>query len=399
MVEAAIAVTAERGYGSTRVLDIVSASGLSLNGYYALFADKEACVLAALDEIANAAGRELMATYERADGPPEERVHTLVSAAVELVTAHPTPARLFLVEAYAAGPAAAERVDRTLRGVERLLRHAIRDPRDGTVPTDAVLHALVGGVRQVFQARARAGNTHELLRLLPELVTWLLAYRDNCEPPSAPPSPREASRDRPAPNDARERILWAVAEILATKGRKGLTITEIARVGKVSLTTYYAHFDSKDQVLIAAMEYGERRLLEEVFPAYQAATSWPEAVAAGCRAFFGHLSANPEMARLGGFEAFSAGAEAQAWRERSIAGFQALLLPGYESYPATPSIAAEAIAGAIATLFYDYLRDERAEQLHELTPLAIMLALVPFVGLRAALDVVSGTAGTADRPS
>ena len=398
LIDAAISVTAERGYGSTRVLDIVSASGLSLNGYYALFADKEACVLAALDEIAKAAGRELMAAYERADGPPEERVHALVSTAAELVVAHPASARLFLSEAYAAGPAATECVDRTMRGLERLLRHAMRDPRDGAVPSDDVLHALVGGVRHVFQARARAGVTHELERLVPQLVTWLLAYRRACGPfteSDAPPP--EVLRERPPATDGRERILWAVAMILATKGRKRLTITEIARVAKVSLTTYYANFASKDEVLIAAMEYGERRLLEEVLPAYGAAPNWPEAVKAGCSAFFGHLSENPEMARLGGFEAFSAGHEAQAWRERSVAGFQALLLPGFDSYPATTPIAAEAIAGAIATPFYDYLRDERAERLYELTPLAIMLALVPFVGHRQGMEIVRRATGVDER--
>jgi AcrR family transcriptional regulator len=48
---AMVASVAQRGYAATRLSDLAELSGVSLNSFYGLFADKEACFAAASEEI------------------------------------------------------------------------------------------------------------------------------------------------------------------------------------------------------------------------------------------------------------------------------------------------------------------------------------------------------------
>ena len=61
----------------------------------------------------------------------------------------------------------------------------------------------------------------------------------------------------------------------------------------------------------------------------------------------------PEYARLGGVEMYAAGKRALEQRETVTEGMEGLLAPGYELKPDMPPITAEAIGGALYSLFYD----------------------------------------------
>jgi AcrR family transcriptional regulator len=101
---------AERGYAATSVADVIGRARVSRETFYRYFADKQDCFHAAHDR-----GVEtLLAAMADALSPaaalsPLERLDRATERYLEVLAAHPAIARTFLVEVYAAGPAALQR--------------------------------------------------------------------------------------------------------------------------------------------------------------------------------------------------------------------------------------------------------------------------------------------------
>jgi AcrR family transcriptional regulator len=67
--------------------------------------------------------------------------------------------------------------------------------------------------------------------------------------------------------DTRERLLRAAADVFARCGYDGTRVADIAVAADVSSGALYAHFDSKADLLVAALRTHGRRLLAEVLAA------------------------------------------------------------------------------------------------------------------------------------
>lgn len=98
------------GYVATSVADVIKRAGVSRETYYQQFSSKLDCFLEAFD----AAGEILLAGMAEASETvgsdvPFERFEAAVGSYFDLLIAQPGFARLFLVEAHAAGPAALAR--------------------------------------------------------------------------------------------------------------------------------------------------------------------------------------------------------------------------------------------------------------------------------------------------
>src|SRR6476661_2237315 len=114
MYAATVAAVAENGYQGTRVADIVKLSGVSRSAFYKHFDDKLDCFLATL------AYAQLAEHYDR-ELPGEERLRAVADALLDLLLEQSAAARLCLVEVYAAGPRAVERLDRAVAAAEDAL--------------------------------------------------------------------------------------------------------------------------------------------------------------------------------------------------------------------------------------------------------------------------------------
>lgn len=377
---ATIAAVAGRGYDATRVSDILEVAGLARNTFYAHFEDKRACYLATVEEIARTASKEMVAAFQAREGSGEERLGAAFETLVEAVIDQPAAARVCFCEIDAAGPDAVELMGRFSEVFERLAIRTLREPGGEELPSELV-RAVVGGLRNVIRNRLHGGAEEELQELAPQLLRWALSYRPPPQPlprPSEPPADSAGASHQPG--DARERILRAVTDLVSERGFPAMTISSIATRAGVSLSTFYLHFGGKEEAFIAAMEDGERQLVEATLSAYGAAPDWPHAVHAAARAFFAFLALDPPLARLGGLAVYSSGGGALEWRDTSERGFQALLEPGYAHYPHTDRIAAEAVGSAIAALFYRWLDIDEGKRLYEIAPLATFIALAPFMG-------------------
>jgi AcrR family transcriptional regulator len=106
-------VMAEKGYVGTSVADILRRAGISRLTFYELYDDKLACFLDALDFVGEVLVTELgaaLAADRRADpGDPVVQAGQAVGRYLDTIVEHRSFARLYLVEAHAAGPEALRR--------------------------------------------------------------------------------------------------------------------------------------------------------------------------------------------------------------------------------------------------------------------------------------------------
>ncbi len=165
---------AERGYRDVTVGDIVKRAGVARNTFYGNFANKEECFLAASDLAGEEAMRHVAAAVRVA--PPEwaEQVRAGIGAFLAYVASESALARVFVVESLAAGPAAAQRYERTVRAVAPFFRLGRRSRESGESLPPTLEETIVGGVFWVVYQRIVVGRPEELEGLLGELVEFAL---------------------------------------------------------------------------------------------------------------------------------------------------------------------------------------------------------------------------------
>jgi AcrR family transcriptional regulator len=387
---ALVAVVAEKGYEATRVADLLELSGVSRSAFYEHFGDKEECLLAALEAFVGPT-IDAIAKVEGNEGPlGEEQTRFAFEAVVRLIVEQPATARMCFVEIYAAGPRAVEKIDRTTDTFQDFVGATLhRIPGREEMPPE-IVRAVFGGLRRVIHTRLYRGEEEELVELIPQMWDWGLSYLP-------PPAPLRRPRWRPSASagrsdgyDPAERILRALASVVAEKGYPAMTVNDIASRASISLSTFYAHFADKEEAMLAAVDSGSAQMLATALPAFRRAPDWPNAVRGAFGAMFAWCAAEPEYTTLGAIDVYAAGKRVLERRDQVIEGMQALLVPGYELKPDAPPVAAEAIGGAIYSMIYDQVRRGAIESLSELAPLATYVTLAPFIGIEEACTVANG---------
>ena len=366
------------------------ASGVSRNVFYKVFANKHECFLAAVDLVVELSGPSVLDVYGETSGPWEKRMQAMLDALAATIVDHPAAARVAWIEAYAAGDDAVQRVDRIDARTERIVRGALAEsPERAGMPPEAV-RALIGGLRKMIHTRLREQREHELPGEMAQVFDWMLRYRAPTQRLRRPRRPPPGLVPPVAPpSDSRERILAAIAELVAEEGYQSMAITEIASRASVSLTTFYELFDGKEDAFVATMDHGVRRAIAALMPVYGRAPDWPHAVAGALHAFFAVFSLDRALGRAGGIGPYESGVTGMENLDRGIVDAQALLEPGFELYPKTPRIAAEGIGASIYALMSRQVRRRGAEHLYEVAPTAAFIALAPFVGSDEAARVAN----------
>ena len=353
---AMVATVAEKGYEATTVADLVKLSGVSRSAFYRHYDDKQACFLAAVEAMVEPTLQRIGSDESAPAGV--ERARRAFESLIELIVSQPAAAKMCIVEVYAAGPEGAALVDRSMDQATALTARLLEQvPEREGLPIELV-RALVGGIQKMIHKRLYRGQEEELLELVPQLWEWLFSY-------PVPPGPLRATRrrvvkavpfaERQAQSNPPERLLRALAAVVAEKGYPDTTVAEIVERASTSQRTFYEHFDNKEDAIVAALDSGSAHMLAAALPAFRRAPDWPHAVHDTQEAMFAFGAEEPEYARLGGVEMYAAGKRALDQREMVTEGMEGLLAPGYELRPETPPIAAEAIGGALYSLLYDHV--------------------------------------------
>lgn len=171
-MDAVAELTAEQGYEATKIADIVRRAGVARKTLYDNFDGKEEVFLATFDAAAtDFVGRLETACASAEDGWPQ-RVEAALGAFLGFLAEQPALAKMCMVEALSATPAAAKRHDATIQAVVEIVRRS--SPDDSGLP-DTIEETLVGGVSWIVYQLVRRGETERSLELLPELSEFVLA--------------------------------------------------------------------------------------------------------------------------------------------------------------------------------------------------------------------------------
>ena len=193
----------------------------------------------------------------------------------------------------------------------------------------------------------------------------------------------------------RDRLLEATMRVVAKKGYAATKIADLTGEAGISRTTFYELFEDKEACFLAAYERAAERLIGAVNRAYEAESSWPEAMRAGLAVLLEAVAAEPGLARVGLLDYGAAGPAAQ---QRYLAAVKRLtplfeegrdFAPGGRALP--PNTSRMALGGVIGLLSEAVLAGE-ADRLPGQLDDVLAAALSPYLGGEAATRYVKGAA-------
>lgn len=389
---ALIELVAERGYDAITVGDIVSLAGVSKPTFYQQFGNKDECFLSTYDSIVNCTARRVLTSQALEDDYRQMLRSRLGTLAAEVAN-DPQAARLVLVDAFAAGPEALERMKRTGRLFEALLRDSlIRSPEGVAVPS-LVLKGIVAGIARVLSSRLLAGREGELPELVDELVEWALCVRGEAaigplqvdlsrEAPSTAVTPetlglQDRGGDVSLSFDERAVILSAAAKIATAEGFWRLTVPRIRGTAGVSRRSFDNHFKGVSDCFFALLASQMNSALAEAARVQALATDWTEGIQRAVASICDHISSDPSFAQLGFIEVLAPGRAGVEWRARLMERIDEFVFTTAPSGHGPSRLAAEASVGAIWGIVHYHIYSAQTQRLPEVADLLSLLILAP----------------------
>jgi AcrR family transcriptional regulator len=178
LIEAIVELVAEKGYSDVTIGDIVSRAGTAKRTFYDHFADKLQCFLAALDGITDT----LVAASARffaVSGTVRERCEYSMRGYLELLVSMPNTAKVFYLEAVAAGP---ESVTRRHHVLMKFARNIVALSRAAAIEGEgeelSELHAMgvVGALHQMIYGQLLGHGPDSLLAIIDDMVQIAVAF-------------------------------------------------------------------------------------------------------------------------------------------------------------------------------------------------------------------------------
>lgn len=170
-------------------------------------------------------------------------------------------------------------------------------------------------------------------------------------------------------SEHRHRLLEGMAHAVAAKGYGDTTIADIVREAGVSRRTFYEHFSTKAECLIALYEAASHNALKVLRGAIDPSHEWQTQVERALAAYLGSMAANPVLLRTLFIEILGLGAEGLQSRRRvnqEIADFMLVAINGEgREEPLSPWMAM-AVVGGITELVLQYIEQDRVAHLQEL---------------------------------
>jgi AcrR family transcriptional regulator len=186
----------------------------------------------------------------------------------------------------------------------------------------------------------------------------------------------------------RQLILEAMVRVVGHQGYKATSVADVIAEADVSRTTFYKHFDDKQECFLAAYDMVTERVLDEVVAKCDGEQAWLERVRIGLPTIVDMFALDPQLARTAIVEVAAAGADARQRHWNAITRFTEFLEDGEELTEGRelPDNIALMAAGAVSGLIFDELLTGRAERLPELLPDLLFALLVPYIGPGAATE-------------
>ena len=181
----------------------------------------------------------------------------------------------------------------------------------------------------------------------------------------------------------RERMLLATAELVAERGYRRTTIELIAKTAKVALTTFYEHFESKEECFLAAFDENVDAAAEVFAELVDPELDWADQISTGLEVFLEMVAGETPRATLCLVESQAAGPAALARYQGMLERVAPKLREGRALNPRSarlPEGLEVALAGGIAWLVHQRLVAGEAAEIKALLPEMLQITLTPYVG-------------------
>ncbi|HTC58836.1 MAG TPA: TetR/AcrR family transcriptional regulator [Solirubrobacteraceae bacterium] len=418
LIEGMLDAAAALGYAEASVAEVLARSGASRTAFYARFTDRHACFMAALQDVSERLDLRVEATLSSA-GEDVEPCISALGAIAAFASEEPAAAQVLFGESLAAGAASRavrdELIERIAAGIEA--RWQRRGPDAPGLDVPAKL--LVGAVFRLLALRLRVG-VGGTLGLRQDLEIWANAYTLERGPfrwrsPAgiaaveprkvAEPATQEMPRQLPTGRhrlgaaevaaNQRERLLRGLALAAYRDGYAKISVTEIVAAAKLSREVFYAHFSEKSEAAIETLQLSFELAMATTIRAFFSAETWPERLWQAARAFVEHYRAHPEFSNLLFVEAYEIGPSVLPFLQQRREIVAMLMEEGY-SLPGAgelPRSVSQALAAAVSELAYLQAPRGDGEPTPDLFAHSVYMCLAPFLGPRAAGELIEGHLG------
>lgn len=394
LYEAMVELVAECGYDAVTVATLTNRARVSKRDFYKHFAGKEECFLATYDAIVSHSVRGIAAAAKDEE-EWRERLRLGFLAFAGQIAASPDAARLALVDVFAAGAVAVERMLRTSRLFEALMAKNFTLADSPPRLPRLVMKGIVAGGGGTARARLLSGQPQQLALDGGELLEWALAFCDDdvvrlrgLGIAGAPPLATVAEMPL---EDERSLILAATAKLASKEGYATLTVPRVRAAAGVSRRSFDAHFEGVADCFVATLEMMSGRTLAAAAPFYFTADDWASGVHHMIVGLCRNLARDPTFASLAFLEGFSPAPEAIRWRSEMVAKLATMLRRGAPPERRPSKVAAEASVGAMWGVIHHFVAIGRGAQLPIAAPALSYFALAPALGGEAAVDVILRT--------
>jgi AcrR family transcriptional regulator len=413
LLDATVDVVALDGYVHARVGDIARRARISRAGFYEHFPNKEECFLEACRLAADRVLSELTTAAQEAE--PARAAHAVAAGLARCAAEDPGAFACLSHRTMLLGPAGWQERDRLLAALERVIERAWVGASDDDLLPDLPPRLLLDASMRLLGLTVRRQRS-----VPPETVDgmlrWIDLYRVRAagsrwrrfvaDPalvrtrpldtgPTQLPRPLPKSRSRAASAALRgtqqERITYATADVLRTRGVTGATVTDIASRAGLSRDVFYSHFADKERALEQTVNFAFERVMSSVAGAFfYTPGGWCEQVWAAWEAFLRFLETNPTLAHV-----VLVATHAPLGLLRRVddftRAFTIFLEGGYHNGPRAeqvPRIASEALVSLVLESSSLHIREGRTEELRGSTPVVVYAILAPFMGTDAATEFV-----------
>jgi len=171
MIDAIAELSAEQGYEATKIADIVRRAGVARKTLYDNFDGKEDLFLAAFDLYLGEVRKDVEEACDATGGAWQQRIESGLAAFLRCVAERPAAARMCMIEALSATPAASTRYDAAVREFVAMLK---QNAPTGALP-ETIEETLIGGVCWILNQQIRRGEATRAVELLPELSEFILS--------------------------------------------------------------------------------------------------------------------------------------------------------------------------------------------------------------------------------
>jgi AcrR family transcriptional regulator len=165
-----------------------------------------------------------------------------------------------------------------------------------------------------------------------------------------------------------------MVEAVARHGYAGTTVRELVALAGVSKSTFYEHFESKQDCFLATLDTIIEESARRVGAAYRQPEDFRGKMVAALQAFMELVVEEPAAASLAAVESLTLGSAGVAHRERSSEAFELIARQTFDSLPSEQHISEitiRAIVNGLSGIVYRRLRSGQADQLPEMVEMLV----------------------------